>query len=111
MRHFIHHAADGRRVLTFDDLVEPCDTHSLDHGLVLLGRTDLRRVVLDLDGLLGRCCHVQSSSTVLPRSAAISLRSRNPRSAAKVALITLCGLAVPNDLVSTFCTPTDCITA
>jgi len=32
-------------------------------------------------------------------------------SAAKVALITLCGLVVPIDFVSTFCTPTEVITA
>src|SRR5579864_4414228 len=43
--------------------------------------------------------------------AATLSRLFNCFSASKVALITLCGLVVPIDFVSTFCTPTEVITA
>src|ERR1041385_7120716 len=52
-----------------------------------------------------------NSCSDFPRSVATSWRSRSLLSASNVALITLCGLAVPIDLVSTFCTPTEVITA
>src|ERR1017187_1615607 len=51
------------------------------------------------------------SSTVLPRSAATSLLLRSWVRASKVALTTLCGLAEPSDLVRTFCTPAEVMTA
>src|SRR3984885_2953521 len=110
MRNGLHHAADRRRILTLHDLVQPGEPQALDHLLVLLRRRDLRAVVLDQQCLL-RLCHDYSSSTVLPRIRATSALSRSWVSASNVALITLCGLAVPSDLVSTFCTPAEVMTA
>src|SRR5579864_7987849 len=52
-----------------------------------------------------------NSSTALPRSAATASRFFSLRRASNVALTTLCGLVVPMDLVSTFCTPAEVITA
>src|SRR5205814_492656 len=52
-----------------------------------------------------------NSSADLPRSAATSSLFFSRFKASNVALITLCGLVVPIDLVSTFCTPADVITA
>src|ERR1043166_9028705 len=45
------------------------------------------------------------------RTVATPWQSRSILSPSNVALITLCGFAVPIDLVSTFCTPTEVITA
>src|ERR1700746_2112190 len=52
-----------------------------------------------------------SSSAFLPRNAATASLFFNFLSASNVALITLCGLVVPIDLVRTFCTPAEVITA
>src|SRR5882757_6241191 len=110
MRNCLDHAADRRRILALHDLVQPGEAQALDDLLVLLRRRNLRAVVLDQQCLL-RLCHDYSSCICLPRSAATSARSRNWVSASNVALTTLCGLAVPRLLVSTFCTPADVITA
>src|SRR4051812_26512446 len=126
MRNLVHHAADGRRVFTLDHLVQSRETKSLHHRLVLLGRADDGTYIFDLDGLL-LCSHHStlnsvvpwietrnfsySSWTDLPRKAATLSRSRNCESASKVALITLCGFAVPKLLVSTFWMPAEVITA
>src|SRR5208283_4325911 len=80
----------------------------LDHQLMLGRRGDGGAVVLNAN--LFQLRH-QSSSTVLPRIVATSALSRNCVSASNVALITLCGLGEPRLLVSTFCTPTEVITA
>src|ERR1700722_12589597 len=52
-----------------------------------------------------------NSCAVLPRISATLSRLLSCFSASKVALITLCGLVVPMDFVSTFCTPAEVITA
>src|SRR5947209_3771209 len=52
-----------------------------------------------------------NSSADLPRSAATSARFFNCFKASKVALMTLCGLVVPIDLVRTFWIPAEVITA
>src|SRR5579872_3248729 len=57
------------------------------------------------------CGNFYSSCAVLPRMIATLSRLFNCFSASKVALITLCGLVVPIDFVSTFCTPAEVITA
>src|SRR5579884_3282809 len=121
MRHLRYHAADRWRIFPLDDLVEPGEAQALDHQLVLYRRLDGRAHPLQLDLGSRRCrfhlvplaCarHDYSSSTALPRAAATSLRSRSLASASNVALITLCGLVVPMDLVSTFCTPAEVMTA
>src|SRR3974390_3088866 len=121
MRHLRHHAADGRRIFAFDHLVQPCKAEALDYQLLLhrrlYGRANPLQVKLRAPRVRFRfvlfpCArHDYISSTDLPRAAATSLRSRSLPSASKVALITLCGLVVPMDLVSTFCTPAEVMTA
>src|SRR6266566_2034535 len=102
MRHLGHHPANGRRVLPLDHLVQPRESQSLDHQLVLHRSSNGRTYPFELDDravLTRGCCfwllscarHNYSSSTALPRCAATSLRSRNLPNASKVALITLCG--------------------
>src|SRR5437764_829628 len=111
MGHLGHHAANRRGVFALDDLVQAREAQALDDELVLGRRADLRTMVLQLD--LGDCLgsgHDYISSTVLPRSAATSALLRSWMRASNVALITLCGLAEPSDLVSTFCTPAEVIT-
>src|SRR5438067_13910263 len=104
MRHFVHHATDGGRVVALHDLVEPGKSQPFDDFLVLDRRGDSRAHPLDADlaGGLGFGGAHPSSCTCLPRRAATAARSRNLPSASKVALMTLCGLAVPRDLVNTF---------
>src|SRR6185437_3134360 len=94
MRNGLNHAADRGRVLTLDDLIQPGKAQALDDLFVLLRGRNLRAVVLDQQCLL-RLCHDYSSSTCLPRNAATSALSRNCVRASKVALMTLCGFAVP----------------
>src|ERR1700681_2773946 len=110
MRDLGHHSPDRRCVFPFDHLIQPGKAQALDHELVLDRRADFRAHVLELNCLL-LCRHVYSSCSVLPRRVATSWRSRSLKSASNVALITLCGLAVPIDLVRTFCMPTEVITA
>src|SRR5208282_2617731 len=121
MRDLGHHPANRGRVFALDHLVQPGETQSLDHQLMLDRGGNGRPYPLELDlcARLGccRCCllacarHSYSSSTALPRELATSFRSRSLPSALNVALITLCGLVVPMDLVSTFWTPAEVITA
>src|SRR3974390_791758 len=121
VRHLRHHAPDRRRVFALDHLVEPRKSQALDHQLMLLRCGNGRAHVLQLDlrpggsrfllDLPANARHVYSSSAALPRAVATSFLSRSDSSALKVALITLCGLVVPMDLVSTFCTPAEVITA
>src|SRR5205823_5540682 len=113
MRHFVDHAADGGRIFALHDLIEPGKSQPLDNSFVLYRRGNGRAHPLDADlaGGLGFGGAHPSSCTDLPRIAATDARSRSLPSASKVALITLCGFAVPSDLVSTFCTPAEVITA
>src|SRR5580692_2828547 len=108
MRYRLHHATNGLIIHALDDLIEPRKSQPLDHQLVLGGRGDLGAVVLNANLL--DCGH-HRSSTCLPRAVATSARSRNCASASNVALITLCGFGEPRLLVSTFCTPTEVMTA
>src|SRR5271157_5623803 len=121
MRDLGHHASDRGRVFALDHLVQSRETKSLDYQLVLDRGCNGRPYPLELDlrtglgycrfRLLASARHDYSSSTALPRCAATSLRSRSLPSASNVALMTLCGLVVPMDFVSTFCTPAEVITA
>src|SRR5271157_2030368 len=121
MRDLGHHASDRGRVFALDHLVQSREAQSFDYQLVLDRGCNGRPYPLELDlrtglgycrfRLLASARHDYSSSTALPRCAATSLRSRSLPSASNVALITLCGLVVPMDFVSTFCTPAEVITA
>src|SRR5512133_3600012 len=121
MRHLRHHAPDRRRVFPLDHLVQPRKAQPFNHQLVLHRRCNGRTHPLELHlRALGRRLgfrlfpsspHDYSSSTDLPRCAATSCRSRSLPRALNVALMTLCGFVVPIDLVSTFCTPAEVMTA
>src|ERR1700760_191462 len=110
MRHSVDHATNRRRILTLDDLVQTGKAQALDDLLMLHRSLNKRAIILNLDLCLD-FRHDYNSCTCLPRSAATSSRSRSCTRASKVALMTLCGLAVPRLLVSTFCTPAEVITA
>src|ERR1035438_7064946 len=126
MRHLRHHAADGVVVRTLDHLVQPGKSQPLDHQFLFHRSTNggpyplqlnlsaarirfLRRHFMNLNSLVEG--YDYSSCAVLPRIAATPSRVLSCFSASKVALITLCGFVVPIDFVSTFCTPTEVITA
>src|SRR5208337_2216306 len=121
MRDLRHHAPDRGRVFALDHLVQTGKTQTLDHQFVLHRRANRRAHILEMYfrgrgsglgfGFSPDTRHDYSSSAALPRAVATSLRSRRRPRALKVALITLCGLVVPIDLVSTFCTPAEVITA
>src|SRR5208337_714469 len=119
VRHFGHHAADGGRVRPFHHLVQPRETQTLNHSLLLGRGTNggahplqvnfpaartrlLRRHAIPPGTRYWVLGTGYKSSTVLPRSAATCSRFFSCFSASKVALITLCGLVVPMDLVNTF---------
>src|SRR6266849_5871908 len=114
VRHFGYHATNGSAVWTLNHLVQPGKTEPFDHQLVFYGGTNggTHPLQVKLAATLIRCLgHCYSSSVDLPRRAATSCLFFNFFSASKVALTTLCGLVVPIDLVSTFCTPAEVITA
>src|SRR5947208_15965447 len=96
MRHFVDHAADGRRIVALHDLIEPGKSQPLDDSFVLYRRGNGRAHPLDADLAGGLCfggAH-PSSCTDLPRIAATEARSRSLPSAAEVTLNKLFGLAV-----------------
>src|SRR5574340_726789 len=107
------HAPERGCVLALDHLVQASETQALDDRLVFLGSGNGRTHPLEADGgaALSSCRHGHSSSAALPRMAATSLRSRSFFKASNVARTTLCGLVVPMDLVITFCTPAEVMTA
>src|SRR5260370_31965330 len=81
VRHLLHHAADGCRVLALQYLVQARETQSPDHAPVFLRSTDGRAHPLDADFFFSRRCLLRlryhhSSSTVLPRRRASLARSR-----------------------------------
>src|ERR1700740_1874626 len=130
MGHFSHHAADRGGVGALDHLVQAGKSQPFDDFLVLHRRADRRPHLLEVNlppALLcffrchsnsssfvvrrwsftiqpTRCSRIasHSSSAVFPRSVATSSLFFSFFSASKVALITLCGLVVPIDFVSTF---------
>src|SRR5271166_584452 len=121
MRDLRHHAPDRGSVFPLDHLVEAGKAQSLDYQFVLHRRANRRAHILEMYfracrsglgfGFSTNTRHDYSSSAALPRAVATSLRSRRRPRALKVALITLCGLVVPIDLVRTFCTPAEVMTA
>src|SRR6516164_3378635 len=121
MRNFRHHPANRRRIFPLDHLVQMGKSQSLDYQLVFHRRSDGRAYIFEMNlcarrcgflfGFLADARHDYNSSAALPRAVAISFLSRSDLRASNVALITLCGLVVPIDLVSTFCTPAEVITA
>src|SRR6185369_16797518 len=119
VRHLGHHAADGRVIRPLDDLVQARETQTLDHQLLLDRSANCRANPFQLEHrsaarirfLCQSVRHGYSSSTDLPRMAATSLLFFKCFSASNVALITLCGLVVPIDFVSTFWMPAEVMTA
>src|SRR5579859_1099195 len=107
---FRDHPANRGSIFPLHNLVQPGKAQPFDHQLVLFRCADFRAHILNANCLFCRR-HNYSSCDALPRMAATSCRSRSFLSASKVALITLWGLAVPIDLVSTFCTPAEVMTA
>src|SRR5215831_1371100 len=118
MAHFVNHAARFRRVLPLHNLVQTAQPEAANRLAHVVRAADKADHPLDLDRALGcvflRRRHRASpaacsaffsrpviSSTVLVRVSATCAASFNPSSAAKVALMTLCGFEVPSDLVST----------
>src|SRR2546421_2588091 len=120
MRHLCHHAANGRCIGPFDNLIQPRETESSNNSLVGDRSANHRPHILQAQmsclwrgrtclslcfGFCVRGCfrrHNYSSSAVLPRTPATNSLFFSFFRASKVALITLCGLVVPIDLVSTF---------
>src|SRR5271169_3471382 len=109
MRNRFHHAARGLGIDPLHDLVQPRKAQAPHDRLVLVRRIVLRAEILNAN-LFG-FGHDHISSTCLPRMVATSALSRSCTRASNVALMTLCGLAEPRLLVSTFCTPAEVITA
>src|SRR3954451_20774394 len=127
MSHLENHAARRRRVLQLDAVTNPSQPHTLDRrglGLVETDRaSDERDANLRSFSLLG-CLLRHDRYPLLPRAAARSpgcssfprswrtaAGSFNPIKPANVARTTLCELADPMDLVSTFRIPHDSTTA
>src|SRR5215475_2746541 len=119
MAHFVDHAARFRRVLALDNLMQAAQAEPANRLAHVVGAANKADHPFHFDGALGGvfflCRHRASpaaccsgffsrpviSSTVLVRVSATCAASFNPSSAAKVALMTLCGFEVPSDLVST----------
>src|SRR5215470_16170939 len=113
MRHLRHHSTNGRRIGPLNHLVQPRKTQSANHLLVFDRCANRRAHPLQAKAaVLCRLlrCH-QSSSAALPRTPATNSLFFSFFSASNVALMTLWGLVVPIDLVNTFCTPAEVITA
>src|SRR5580692_4524234 len=130
----MNHAARFRRVLALHHLVHPAQTETTNRGAHIIGAADEALDPLHFHGsgalrALLFACHAYSpaafstgfsattlgglpliSSMVLERVSATCPASFKLSSAANVALMTLCGLDVPNDLVSTLVIPATCIT-
>src|SRR6266536_1754258 len=103
MRHLGHHAADCRRIRTLHYLIQSSEAKPAYNSLVLHWRADRRPDPLQLQlaiTIFLRRHH--SSSAALPRMLATNSLFLSFLSASNVALITLCGLVVPIDFVSTF---------
>src|SRR5581483_2007285 len=132
MPDLVNHTADRRRVLALDHLVHSAKPEAADGLPHVIGAADEADHPLDFEGagfsggfLLLRAHELLSvaatfsfsraglpliSSTVLERVSATWAASFKLSSAANVALITLCGLEVPSDFVSTLVMPATCIT-
>src|ERR1051325_4365118 len=110
MRDLGNHAADVRRVRTLGHAVHLAQAEGLERLAHLARAADAAAHLahaedLLLLGLLLRRAHAAPSSS--PRSDWYCFSLRSCWSASKVALTTLCGLAVPRDLVRMFWMPAD----
>src|SRR5215472_5073921 len=129
--HFVNHAAHRRRILAFHHLMQSPQAKAPDGLAHVIGAADKADHPFDVHGagvlfsfflrshpLLSVAATFSFSlaglplisSTVFERVSATWAASFKPRSAAKVALITLCGFDVPMDFVSTLVMPATCIT-
>src|SRR5215467_7488786 len=130
MPHFVNHAANGRRILTLNHLMQSSQAEAADGLAHVIGAADKADHPFDFHaagaffGSFPLRAHAllsptaafsltglpRISSTVFERVSATCAASFRPSSAANVALTTLCGLDVPIDFVSTFVIPATCIT-
>src|SRR5579883_2601683 len=103
MLHLSDHAAYRRRIFKHAAAVALVQTEPFEGGLLIAAASDRAADLLDGQRLFG--VHQAGS-----RGASVSRRprispTRLPRNAANVALIILCGLALPTDLATTSWTP------
>src|SRR5712671_7700324 len=109
------HAAHGRGVLERALAMALVEPETLQGRLLVGAPPDRAADLNDRDGLLVASHHAGSrasvsrrpriSATFLPRRAATARGLVTWPSAAKVALIMLCGFELPTDLATTSCTP------
>src|SRR3989442_14976573 len=106
MRHLRHHAANCGRIGPFNHLVKPRKSQTFNHQLMFhrTANGGAYPLQLELAAVIWflLASHGYISSADLPRNAATSFLLFNFLNASKVAFITLCGLVVPMDFVSTF---------
>src|SRR5215217_4384146 len=117
MRDLGDHAAHFRRVDTFGDAVHLAQTESPEGLPHLHGTADAAADLPEADGLaagdllfdLPEKAHASAppSGSLPPRRALYCSSVRRSLRASNVALTTLCGLAVPRDLVRMFWMPAD----
>src|SRR5579885_2360710 len=106
MPDLVNHTADRRRVLALDHLVHSAKPEAADGLPHVIGAADEADHPLDFEG-----AGFSGGFLLLRAPELLSLAaSFKLSSAANVALITLCGLEVPSDFVSTLVMPATCIT-
>src|SRR5690349_10024886 len=119
MPDFVDHAAHGGGIFKRAPPVTLVETEPLQRRLLVGTAPDRAAGLLDRDGLstlhrirghyafsrASLCGRPRISATRLPRRAATARGLVTWPSAAKVALIMLCGFDVPTDLATTSCTP------
>src|SRR6185369_5029522 len=101
------HPADFLRIDALGDPVHLPQAESLQRLAHLARAADAAADLADLDLLHGRAHASTSAASPLPRSALYCSSLRSCLRASNVALTTLCGLAVPSDLVRMFWIPAD----
>src|SRR3954454_5027938 len=102
MRDLLDHAAELRRVDTLGHAVHLAEAEGLQRLAHLARAADAAADLLHFDGLPFRAHAAFPSGSSLPRRARYSRSLRSCSRALNVALTTLCGLAVPSDLVRMF---------
>src|ERR1051325_4636680 len=106
MRNLGDHPAHFLGVGTLADAVHLSEAEGFERLAHLARAADAAPDLLHFDGLpFG--AHASAASSPLPRRARAPFSVRSCLRASKVALTTLCGLAVPSDLVRMFWIPAD----
>src|SRR5262245_13625065 len=110
---FEYHPSNLWRIRPANDLVEFAEAQASDYAFLILGKSSAALHKLDFQ-FFGFRFHLYlciTSSGDFPRILATPAASLSWLRPSIVAFTTLCGLALPNDLVKTFWIPTDWITA